>query len=100
TPLGLITSLTSGFPDRFPAVLQWTSVNTAETAAAYRQGTCFVGAEEPFVADDCIDKANSDEPLIFLWGDSHAAHLYPGLRSLQKRHQFRIAQFTVSACAP
>lgn len=100
TPLGLITSIANGFPGRFPAVLQWTSVNTAETAVAYRQGTCFVGAEQPIVVDDCIDKANSDEPLIFLWGDSHAAHLYPGLRSLEKRHQFRIAQFTVSACAP
>jgi hypothetical protein len=35
-----------------------------------------------------------------LWGDSHAAHLYPGLASLQSKSAFRIQQFTSSSCPP
>jgi peptidoglycan/LPS O-acetylase OafA/YrhL len=39
-------------------------------------------------------------PLVFLWGDSHAAHLFPGLSGLAARHGFRIAEFTATACPP
>jgi peptidoglycan/LPS O-acetylase OafA/YrhL len=100
TPAGALISITEGAPQRLPTALQWTTVNQQETLAAYRAHTCFVGTDNPVFADDCVDNANSDEPLIFVWGDSHAADLYPGLRSLQDRYRFRIAQFTVSACAP
>ncbi len=48
---------------------------------------------------DCVEKG--DKKLIFLWGDSHAAHLYPGLVNLQKENPiFRIAQFNVGSCPP
>jgi peptidoglycan/LPS O-acetylase OafA/YrhL len=99
TPAGILTSLADGVPERLPPVLQWTATDGNETAAAYRSHTCFVGEEAVF-AKDCVDPPDKDEPLIVLWGDSHAAHLYPGLRFLQDRYQFRIAQFTVSSCAP
>jgi peptidoglycan/LPS O-acetylase OafA/YrhL len=100
TPGGVLISMTGGFPERLPTALQWSTINQQKTLAAYRNGTCFLNENHPVFADDCVDEANSDEPLIFIWGDSHAAHLYPGLRSLQKRYRFRIAQFTVSSCAP
>jgi peptidoglycan/LPS O-acetylase OafA/YrhL len=100
TPLGILTSIADGFPKRFPAALQWASSNMEGTLAAYRHGICFVAGEQPIFADDCVDKPNSDEPLLFVWGDSHAAHLYPGLHHLQDRYRFRLAQFTVSACPP
>ena len=35
-----------------------------------------------------------------MWGDSHAAHLYPGLARIQDDAGFALAQFTASACAP
>jgi peptidoglycan/LPS O-acetylase OafA/YrhL len=38
--------------------------------------------------------------LVVLWGDSHAASLYPGLRAAQQQGGFRIAQFTASSCPP
>jgi peptidoglycan/LPS O-acetylase OafA/YrhL len=100
TPLGIITAISDGFSSRFPAALQWGGTNTAETLAAYRNGSCFVAAEHPDFAEECVDKPKSDEPLLFVWGDSHAADLYPGLRALQNRYRFRLAQFTVSSCAP
>jgi peptidoglycan/LPS O-acetylase OafA/YrhL len=101
TPLGLSTLVAKGLPGRFPPILQWTQQNDVETVAAYRQNTCSLPADSMYVfADDCVDKGGLDEPLIFLWGDSHAAHLYPGLRQQQDRFRFRLAQFTSSGCPP
>jgi hypothetical protein len=68
----------------------------AETA--YRDDLCFapIAYREP----QCVDKPQGASPLLVLWGDSHAASLYPGLRAEQGRRSFRIAQFTNSACPP
>jgi hypothetical protein len=101
TPLGLSTLVAKGLPGRFPPTLQWTQQNDLQTIAAYRQDSCLLPAGSGYVfADDCVDKEGLDEPLIFLWGDSHAAHLYPGLRHQQDRFKFRLAQFTTSRCPP
>jgi len=35
-----------------------------------------------------------------LWGDSHAAHLYPGLLSLQQKYDFDLIQWTAAGCPP
>jgi peptidoglycan/LPS O-acetylase OafA/YrhL len=98
TPVGIATSIADGFAKRFPTELRWAMTNTLQTKAAYREATCFVRDEELEFVDGCVDKPNGDEPLIVLWGDSHAAHLYPGLRFLQKQYRFRLGQFTVSSC--
>jgi peptidoglycan/LPS O-acetylase OafA/YrhL len=100
TPLGAVTSIADGFPKRFPVVLQWTQTNLLETIAAYREGACFIAAEQRVFSDDCVDKQVGDEPLILIWGDSHAAHLYPGIHNLQHRYRFRLAEFTTSTCPP
>jgi peptidoglycan/LPS O-acetylase OafA/YrhL len=100
TPGGILISIAGGVPERLPTALQWAKINQEETLAAYRRGTCFLPGDQTVFADDCVDKANSDEPLLVLWGDSNAADLYPGLRPLRDRFQFRLAQFTVSACPP
>lgn len=50
-------------------------------------------------APECLDKGTA--PLWVLWGDSGAAVIYLGLRGLADRSgQFRLAQFTSSACPP
>jgi peptidoglycan/LPS O-acetylase OafA/YrhL len=69
---------------------------------AYRGGACFLGTNETFaeIGSQCVDKPDGESRLVVLWGDSHAASLYPGLRAAQRRGQFRIAQFTASACPP
>jgi hypothetical protein len=48
---------------------------------------------------ECVDSGIKG-PLVYLWGDSHAAALYAGLRDIQKTYSFRIAQFTQSSCPP
>lgn len=39
-------------------------------------------------------------PSVALWGDSHAASLYPGLKTLQEKINFGIIQVTHSLCPP
>lgn len=39
-------------------------------------------------------------PLFFLWGDSAAAAIYPGLKKLQGQYNFGITQLTAAACPP
>jgi hypothetical protein len=39
-------------------------------------------------------------PLVLIWGDSHADDLVPGLRAVQLKNNFRLAEYTSSLCAP
>jgi peptidoglycan/LPS O-acetylase OafA/YrhL len=48
-------------------------------------------------SDECIER---QRPLIAVLGDSTAAALVPGLRDLQSRHRFGIAQFAMAGCQP
>lgn len=90
-----------GFPSRFgPELRAITKDLRAEATAAYRTRNCFLSGETAFAAD-CDDAVPADAPRVVLWGDSHAAHLYPGLRALQRDDQsFRLSQYTAAACPP
>jgi peptidoglycan/LPS O-acetylase OafA/YrhL len=66
-----------------------------------RHGICWMGgldARDKKYPDQCIDNSGP-APLLFLWGDSYAALLYPGLR-IAVGHEFRLAQYTRDACTP
>jgi peptidoglycan/LPS O-acetylase OafA/YrhL len=39
-------------------------------------------------------------PSIAIYGDSHAAALYPGFVQLQKSHPFALSQYTAGGCPP
>ncbi|NLA69066.1 MAG: acyltransferase [Gammaproteobacteria bacterium] len=71
--------------------------------APSREGRCsLTGARgEPEVfTPDCIDPPGpAPRPTLVLWGDSHAALLYPGLREAAG-DGLRLAQFTRSGCRP
>lgn len=62
----------------------------------WRLEQCFLEGADTF-ADICVDP---QRPSIFLWGDSHAAALYPGLKQMQSEYAFGIVQRTASACRP
>jgi hypothetical protein len=100
---GLGTASSRGLPSRFDATLAPIANFSYEHKREYREGTCFLsGGQRPagFVTA-CVDpEAGATAPTLVLWGDSHAAHLYPGTRRLQRTHDFRLAQFTASACPP
>jgi hypothetical protein len=86
-------------PSRLPPALLALGRTTYEYAGEYREGVCFLRPAQSAFAAGCAPSAGSG-PLIVLWGDSHAAHLYPGLRTLAAAHGFRLAQYNASACPP
>ena len=92
-----------GYPGRFPASIQ-RIVNTAYSdphRKSYRSGTCFVNKDGPkLFSDKCLEPASAAGKKIFLWGDSHAAHLYPGLQRYEHQGGYRVIQFTTSGCPP
>ncbi len=101
--LGVATYLMDGFLNRFPQVWQNLTNYKFDYNREYRTGRCLLGAgqtEKSFTAD-CVDPPESPgQPLIFLWGDSHAGALYPGFKSIQKSEGFSLGQLTTNSCPP
>lgn len=97
---GVTAAYTKGFPNRFPADLREFVKTRDIKFVDYREEQCFLNENQDASAfvPACIDPGNA--PLLFVWGDSNAAHLYDGLKNLQKFRDFRIAQYTASACPP
>lgn len=91
-----------GFDSRFPKFIQELLNNQPWLHEGWRLKTCILEQDHPSseFADSCVDK--NKRPLVFLWGDSHAAALYPGLKHLQDSgsYDFGIAQRTGAVCPP
>lgn len=99
--VGFGTSASDGARWRYPQVenLDRYSLGSPEITRAWRRYRCMLETEGVF-GEECVDAAPADGPLLVLWGDSHAAALYPGLRASQRNDNFRIAQFSTSRCPP
>jgi hypothetical protein len=98
--LGAVTVLEGGFYIRVPAIIRGAFIVAATPDAGWRP-SCMLGPEltaSAFSDEVCLDKGTG--PLVFLWGDSAAATLYPGLHKFQKDGRFRLAVFAQSACPP
>jgi peptidoglycan/LPS O-acetylase OafA/YrhL len=97
---GLAVLLAGGLPGRVPVQLQQLSTAAFDYKQAYRESRCFLQPWQGARAfkPECVDRG--DGKLLLLWGDSHAAHLYPGLAPAARERGFRIAQLTASACPP
>ncbi|MGP9814142.1 acyltransferase family protein [Rhodopseudomonas sp. NSM] len=91
----------SGFPSRFgPETQRLTGDLVEEAKTSFRSGHCFFEGTAQF-EPQCDDDAPADAPRVVLWGDSHAAHLYPGLRAVQQADGgFRLSQYNTTACPP
>lgn len=72
--------------------------NHYDQSAAYR-GACFRLTGEPIDQAKCLTMS-PDKPNVLLWGDSHAAHYYPGLAKLAERQGFNLLQATQAGCTP
>lgn len=62
----------------------------------YREGSCFLVPEKSH--DGFAPECAGERPRIVLWGDSHAAHLWPGLKAATLPGE--AAQWTASGCPP
>jgi peptidoglycan/LPS O-acetylase OafA/YrhL len=62
----------------------------------YREGSCFMTPEKSH--DGFAPECAGARTRIVLWGDSHAAHLWPGLKAAAEPGS--AAQWTASGCPP
>jgi peptidoglycan/LPS O-acetylase OafA/YrhL len=87
-----------GFDFRLPPEIR-AMANVPTQAAHWRLHECLLDlSHEMTFADSCVDRDR--RPLVFVWGDSTAGALIPGLRKAQQTRDFGIAQFTSSSCTP
>jgi peptidoglycan/LPS O-acetylase OafA/YrhL len=101
--LGASTIAMEGFPKRFSAGLRaiagWSPQETL--ASSWRNNRCYSNPGQPeALSPECTPPKQPDSTQVLLWGDSHAAHLYPGLVNLQTRYAFEIVQWTSAGCPP
>ncbi len=93
---------TDGLPKRFSQeVLDLIDFNY-DYKTVYRVGTCLIEnkqkAIKPFF-NNCETKLDENKKNILIWGDSLAAHLYPGINN-KYGLEFNIFQRTIGACKP
>lgn len=88
-----------GWPDRIPESLRQVADFKYDFADDYRFHTCFIASDAAKIefASECTSAAR---PSIMLWGDSHSAHLRPGIDSLAKEMGYGVRQISLSGCVP
>lgn len=101
--VGASSVATAGYPARFSpdlrALAEWPKASAVRVE--WREGSCFLGPTDPgSFGAACTPIARSGVKRLLLWGDSHAAHLYPGLRAEQSSYEFDLLQWTSAGCPP
>lgn len=86
-------------PSILQALSKYEEKSDKQVRDDWRNHRCFLNNGDKIFQSECVD-SGSDGLLVYLWGDSHAATLYSGLRDIQKSYPFRIAQFTRTSCPP
>ncbi|MGE0180082.1 MAG: acyltransferase family protein [Sphingomonas sp.] len=88
---------------RFPDSSAGAGSLRAGAVEAIRRDSCHLDVEQSLAdwAGPARCRAGSGRYRILLWGDSHAAHLMPGIREMAERGgDFQIVQITSSSCPP
>jgi peptidoglycan/LPS O-acetylase OafA/YrhL len=105
---GAAVDRSDGVAERYPAELRPLAAFEFDEARRWYtdvlDGRCFdqdpIGAGSELGAQ-CVQAADGRKKTLVVWGDSHAASLYPGLKALQAQHpNYRLAQFTWGGCPP
>lgn len=99
--LGLAVFVGAGFPYRFPPEVQrWARDFKPETVNS-EQPACFLdpGEYPSKFGSTCDGAGPAGTRRVLVWGDSHAAHLVPGLKQIEGG-ALNLAQFTASGCPP
>jgi peptidoglycan/LPS O-acetylase OafA/YrhL len=95
---GVVVFQARGFDFRLPSEIRAMADVPVQTAK-WRVHQCLLDlTHETSFADDCADRGR--RPLVFVWGDSTAGALIPGLRKAREARGFGLAQFTASSCVP
>ena len=98
--LGMAAIATSGFSGREPDHLKRFMLTEGGTTVHWRSGSCFLSPTQSADEFESACSGGGRRPLIFLWGDSHGAALYPGLQSVSDSNHITVAQYTTAGCPP
>ncbi len=97
----LMITINQGFPSRLPAQQQELAEYAYDNFEDWRITKCFLNPDQAQFASECEEpSAGEDVPKIVLWGDSLAAHIYPGLKAYGASSGMSVMQFTGSLCPP
>jgi peptidoglycan/LPS O-acetylase OafA/YrhL len=92
---GAVTAVATGFGFRFSPAIRDIAQLSRSGKSEFR-GKCFLDEPGSQFVSSCIE--SGEKPLLFVWGDSTAAALYPGLKKALETIPFRLGRF--AACAP
>ncbi len=101
---GWVMKQTEGLLFNYPESVR--AIATAESSfdfSEYRVDNCMLRLEQgPEQFSEECSGSGSARRLILLWGDSHAAALYPGIAQLigESEPGHRLAQYTAARCPP
>ena len=104
--LALAVMLAKGFSDRFGEIEKQIEkiANAAATGYGenYRGGSCLLRQNQSYrdFTPDCFAKEdpNGTTGGVLLWGDSEAAHFYPGIKSYLQASNVGFTQLTNNDC--
>jgi hypothetical protein len=102
---GIVLYRADGLVDALPDAVRTIALEQLhQDTSAIRLGRCFQSSTQTMreSVSSCVDRTPPGAPLMVLWGDSFAASLYPGLRSVVQDGTLRVrlAQFTGPLCPP
>ena len=102
---GLIIGIQNGVPDRYPEKVRALAAFSYDLPKESRVRRCLLDEDQSFPSflEECDDKGPSllSQPSVLVWGNSHAAALYAGIKKIRDEGEpFRIIQLTASACPP
>ncbi len=101
--VGLFVVLAQGVPSRLPESVRAVATYKYDFDSDTRAGDCWLRDSQPHdgFAKACYGNLLNDDGngTLALWGDSHAACLYPGLRAAYG-DSWSVAQFTRDGCPP
>ncbi|MFO1081625.1 MAG: acyltransferase family protein [Reyranellaceae bacterium] len=97
---GLAATTLGGAPERVPETVRRIADYTYDPTSRARFGQCWLQERDPDdgFARDCIE-THDPASAVFLWGDSYAARLSPGLRMVLP-DSVTLLQATRNGCAP
>ncbi|MRX11108.1 acyltransferase family protein [Pseudoduganella sp. FT25W] len=95
--VGAVAIVSQGLPQRYDAQqLALARYEDYDGDKEYRGGSCFVVGDQPYDAR-CLARP-AGQPTLLLLGDSHAAHLWPGLA--RQHGGYSVLQATHTGCRP
>ena len=92
----------NGLPQRYSTEILRLINFDYEYKEIYQTGTCHIEKKQLINNDffkNCKIKIDDDKDNLYLWGDSLAAHLYPGINK-KYFNNYNIWQRTADACKP